>query len=490
MPKVVVIGGGAAGMMAAISAAERGAEVVLLEKNEKLGKKLYITGKGRCNVTNACDREDFFSHVVTNPRFMYSAYSQWSNWDMMDYLESLGLPLKTERGNRVFPVSDKSSDVIRTLAKALERAGVQVFLNTAVRELLIEKDTVQSENAERSSENAERISEKAERISEKAERSSENAELASGKKAGASARCTGVRLASGEEIPADAVIVATGGISYPSTGSTGDGYLWAEEAGHTVSDRFPALVPFDALLPDGHPCKELQGLTLKNVGMQVFCGGKRLAEDFGELLFTHFGVSGPLVLSAASVVTAAINAPNPKGAEKGTEGQAKNSGGAAKNSAWRMVLDLKPALSEEQLDRRILRELEGGANKQMKNVLGSLFPAKLVPVMLRLSGIPGELCGREVTRQQRQQLLTMTKSFPVKLLGTRSFAEAIITQGGISVREVNPKTMESKRTSGLYFAGEVLDVDAFTGGDNLQIAWSTGRAAGLAAAEAAASISE
>ncbi|MBO6164635.1 MAG: NAD(P)/FAD-dependent oxidoreductase [Lachnospiraceae bacterium] len=462
MPKVVVIGGGAAGMMAAISAAERGAEVTLLEKNERLGKKLYITGKGRCNVTNACDREDFFANVVTNSRFMYSAYSQWSNWDMMDYLESLGLPLKTERGNRVFPVSDKSSDVIRTLARALERAGVKVCLNTAVRELLFEEDAVQSENAEQSSQNAER---------------------SSGKKAGASARCTGVRLASGEEIPADAVVVATGGLSYPSTGSTGDGYLWAKEAGHSVSDRFPALVPFDALLPDGHPCKELQGLALKNVGMQVFCGEKRLAGDFGELLFTHFGVSGPLVLSAGSVVTAAINAPNAKEA-------AKETGAQAKNTVWRMVLDLKPALSEEQLDRRILRELESGANKQMKNVLGSLFPAKLVPVMLRLSGIPGELCGREVTRQQRQQLLTMTKSFPIKLLGTRSFAEAIITQGGISVREINPKTMESKRMPGLYFAGEVLDVDAFTGGYNLQIAWSTGRAAGLAAAEAAASISE
>lgn len=438
MNKVIVIGGGAAGMMAAEAAAKAGAAVTLYEKNEKLGKKLYITGKGRCNVTNACSREDFFDHVVSNPRFLYSAYDAWSNWDMTDFLESEGLELKTERGNRVFPASDKSSDVIRTLQRALEAAGVRYLLNTEVRDLWLEPAPQES--------------------------SDQLPEAKPGKKKKKQVyryTCRGIVLADGRKISADRVILATGGLSYPSTGSTGDGYRFAEAAGHSVTDCCPALVPFDAVIGENIPCKELQGLALKNVGMQIFDGDKRLAGEFGELLFTHFGVSGPVVLHASSMVTAICR---------------------GKDKRLSMRIDLKPALTEEQLDARLQRELSAGANKQIKNLAGALYPSKLIPVILKLSGISPDKCGREVTREERMSLLRVTKAFPVKLLGTRSYMEAIITQGGISVKEVDPKTMESRITKGLYLAGEVMDLDAFTGGYNLQIAWSTGYAAGTAAA--------
>lgn len=399
-------------MMAAIAAAESGEKVVLYEKNEKLGKKVYITGKGRCNVTNAGDREDFFDHVVTNARFLYSSFGKWNNWDMYDFLSGRGLPLKVERGNRVFPESDRASDVTRTLQRAMEQTGVVWHLNTPVKSLLLEESLC---------------------------------------------RCRGVLLSDGRKAEADRVIVATGGLSYPSTGSTGDGYRWARDAGLTVTELRPALVPFDAVLGDGSSCKELQGLALKNVGIHICRGEKLLTSDFGEMLFTHFGVSGPVILTASSLVTKEL-----------------------RQGELVLHIDLKPALTEEQLDTRLLRELTAGSSKQMRNILGTLFPSRLIPVMLRLTGIRPEKRGREITREERRILLTRTKDFPVRILGSRSFREAIITQGGVSVKELQPATMESKKVCGLYFAGEILDVDACTGGYNLQIAWSTGHAAGSA----------
>lgn len=406
MGKVVVTGGGAAGMAAAIGASEAGHRVVLYEKNEKLGKKLYITGKGRCNVTNACDTEELFSHMVTNGKFLYSAVYGFSNFDMMGLLEDCGCPLKTERGNRVFPVSDKSSDVIFALEQRLREQNVTVYLNEPVRELL----------------------------------------LSDGK-------CNGVVLEKGNKhVTADAVIVATGGLSYPATGSTGDGYRFARAAGHTVTALSPALVPFNCLEDD---VKSLQGLSLKNIEVTVYDGEKILWKEFGEMLFTHFGVSGPVVLSASSFAAKAI-----------------------KERPLLMDIDLKPALSKEQLDSRILRDFAEAKNKQFKNSLAHLFPAKLIPVMVEKSGIDPDKKVNEVTAKERERLVEITKAFRVTLTGLRGFHEAIITQGGVSVKEVNPSTMESKKMPGLFWAGEVLDLDGVTGGFNLQIAWSTGMLAG------------
>lgn len=406
MGKVVVTGGGAAGMAAAIGASEAGHRVVLYEKNEKLGKKLYITGKGRCNVTNACDTEELFSHMVTNGKFLYSAVYGFSNFDMMGLLEDCGCPLKTERGNRVFPVSDKSSDVIFALEQRLREQNVTVYLNEPVRELL----------------------------------------LSDGK-------CSGVVLEKGNKhVTADAVIVATGGLSYPATGSTGDGYRFARAAGHTVTALSPALVPFNCLEDD---VKSLQGLSLKNIEVTVYDGKKILWKEFGEMLFTHFGVSGPVVLSASSFAAKAI-----------------------KERPLLMDIDLKPALSKEQLDSRILRDFAEAKNKQFKNSLAHLFPAKLIPVMVEKSGIDPDKKVNEVTAKERERLVEITKAFRVTLTGLRGFHEAIITQGGVSVKEVNPSTMESKKMPGLFWAGEVLDLDGVTGGFNLQIAWSTGMLAG------------
>lgn len=406
MGKVVVTGGGAAGMAAAIGASEAGHRVVLYEKNEKLGKKLYITGKGRCNVTNACDTEELFSHMVTNGKFLYSAVYGFSNFDMMGLLEDCGCPLKTERGNRVFPVSDKSSDVIFALEQRLREQNVTVYLNEPVRELL----------------------------------------LSDGK-------CSGVVLEKGNKhVTADAVIVATGGLSYPATGSTGDGYRFARAAGHTVTALSPALVPFTCPEDD---VKSLQGLSLKNIEVTVYDGKKILWKEFGEMLFTHFGVSGPVVLSASSFAAKAI-----------------------KERPLLMDIDLKPALSKEQLDSRILRDFAEAKNKQFKNSLAHLFPAKLIPVMVEKSGIDPDKKVNEVTAKERERLVEITKAFRVTLTGLRGFHEAIITQGGVSVKEVNPSTMESKKMPGLFWAGEVLDLDGVTGGFNLQIAWSTGMLAG------------
>ena len=393
-------------MAAAIGAAQSGHSVVLYEKNEKLGKKIYITGKGRCNVTNACDTEELFGNMVTNGKFLYSAIYGFTNFDMMDLLESCGCPLKTERGNRVFPVSDKSSDVIFALEHKVRSLGVEVHLNEPVRELWMEDDSLKGVILEKS----------------------------------------------GKKIPADSVIVATGGFSYQATGSTGDGYEFAKRAGHTVTELSPALVPFVCAEED---VRSLQGLSLRNIEVTVYNGKKVLWKEFGEMLFTHFGVSGPVVLSASSYAAKAI-----------------------RKNPLVMDIDLKPALSVEQLDARILRDFNEAKNRQFKNSLSGLFPAKLIPVMIARSGIDPEKKVNEVTAAERERLLSLTKAFRVTLTGLRGFNEAIITQGGVAVKEVNPSTMESKKVPGLYFAGEILDLDGVTGGFNLQIAWSTGMLAG------------
>lgn len=405
MSSVIVIGGGAAGMMAAYAAAECGHKVVLLEQNEKLGKKLYITGKGRCNVTNACGQDKLFENIVSNPKFLYSAFYDFDNKRMMELLERAGCPLKIERGERVFPVSDHSSDVIAAFERLLGQKNVTVHLKTAVREVTAEDGIAK-----------------------------------------------GVLLNNGERLTCDAVVLATGGLSYQTTGATGDGYRMAKMLGHSVKECVPALVPMEIREPW---CSVLQGLSLKNVILTMHCGAKKIWQGFGEMLFTHFGISGPLVLSASSYY--------------------------AKCKDKRQVtvtVDLKPALTAEQLDKRILRDFEQNLNKQFKNVIGALYPAKLIPVMIELSGIDGDKKIHEITRQERGRLAEITKGLTMQVIGLRNYNEAIITQGGVTVKEVNPSTMESKLVKGLYFAGELLDLDAVTGGFNLQIAWSTGHLAG------------
>lgn len=410
MKKVIVIGGGAAGMMAACMAAIEGAQVTLLEKNEKTGKKIYITGKGRCNLTNACQREEFLENVITNPKFLYSAFAQLDNQAVMNFFEKAGCRLKTERGDRVFPVSDHSSDVIAALNGELKKNRVQVMLHTEVSELLLEEGSVK-----------------------------------------------GVLLSDGKKLHADAVIIATGGRSYESTGSTGDGYRFAKQAGHTIKDLRPSLVPF---VVKEEWCKKLQGLSLKNVAVTLKKEKKKIYEGFGEMLFTHFGVSGPLILSASSFYTA------------------KYSG-----QEVLLTIDLKPAMDREQLDKRILRDFEENAGKQFKNALDKLLPAKLIPVMIELSGIDPHKKTSEVTKKERSRLLELFKELKLTVNGCRGYGEAIITGGGVNVKEIDPKTMGSRLVNGLYFAGEVMDVDALTGGFNLQIAWSTGALAGKSAGE-------
>lgn len=421
--QVVVIGGGAAGMMAAIAASEKGRRVILCEKNEKLGKKLYITGKGRCNITNACGRDKFFENIVSNPKFLYSAFHEFDNAAMMALLEGNGCSLKTERGERVFPVSDHASDVTAALERVLRKQGVTVRLGTAVREVLTERaPETETQEAPKN-------------------RATCNEEYAAG-----------VLLESGERIAASAVVLATGGLSYPGTGSTGDGYRMAECLGHTVKPCSPALTPIETR---EDWCVALQGLSLKNVELTMSCGTKKVWQGFGEMLFTHFGISGPLALSASSYYDRC------KDKEQIT-----------------LTLDLKPALTTEQLDRRILREFEENRNKSLKNVIASLYPAKLTPVMISLSGIEPEKKIHEITKKERETLVQITKELTMKVSGLRGFSEAVVTRGGVNVKEVNPSTMESKRVRGLYFAGEILDLDALTGGFNLQIAWSTGHLAG------------
>jgi hypothetical protein len=406
MSNVLIIGGGAAGMMAGIAAADAGHKVQIFEKNEKPGKKIFITGKGRCNLTNACDVEELFQNVVHNAKFLYSGFSGFTNQDMMDFAAQNGCPVKTERGNRVFPVSDRSSDVIQALVSALKKRRVEIHLNEEVADVLYKDGAV-----------------------------------------------SGIVLKNGgRTVPADAVIVATGGLSYPSTGSTGDGYRFAKAAGHKITELSPALVPFMVEEP---VTRELMGLSLRNINARILKGSKVLYEEFGEMLFTHFGVSGPVLLSASSYVAAQL-----------------------RKEPLTLSIDMKPALTEEQLDARILRDFEAVKNKQFKNSLDQLLPAKMIPVMIDRSDIAPEKKVNEITREERRRLVTAIKDFRLTLTGLRGYNEAIITQGGVSVREVNPSTMESKRIRGLYFAGEVLDLDAVTGGFNLQIAWSTGHLAG------------
>ncbi len=401
--RLFVVGGGAAGMMAAITAARLGCPVTLAERNPKLGRKLYITGKGRCNVTNHCSPEEVLSATPRNGKFLYSAVNHTPPAEVERFFEELGVPLKVERGNRVFPQSDKAADIIDALFYELKRLKVPV-LQTRVTGLEIQED-----------------------------------------------RVVGLETEQGH-LEAGAVILATGGLSYPATGSTGDGHQMAAQAGHTVVEPKPSLVPLES--PEAF-CGEMQGLALKNVMLTVKNQkGKTLYREQGEMLFTHFGLSGPLVLSASAHM--------------------RN----FDREQYTCILDLKPALDEQALDARLVRELSQGANRDMNNLMGALLPRLMIPVVLRLSGIPGEKKAHDITREERRRLLELLKAFPVPVSMPRPIAEAIVTSGGVKVGEVDPKTMASKKIKGLYFAGELLDVDAYTGGFNLQIAWCTGRAAG------------
>lgn len=405
---IVVIGGGPAGMMAAIAAAEYGAQVCLLEPNERLGKKLNITGKGRCNVTNNCSVEELLQNTPCNGRFLYSAFSQYDTSDVISFFETHGVPLKTERGNRVFPVSDRAFDISGALEKYMKQLGIRVVRDKA-EELLLDEGMLK-----------------------------------------------GVR-GSRESYEADRVIVATGGVSYPLTGSTGDGYRLAKSAGHSIVEPRGSLVPLCAA---GDFCQKLQGLSLRNVAIRVFENNKKIYDDFGEMLFTHFGVTGPLILSASSHM--------------------RKWG----YSSYRMEIDLKPALDEQMLDKRLLSDFNKHVNSDFVNALDELLPRKLIEPFVELTGIDPHMKIHDITREQRRRVLTLLKAIPVEITSPRPVKDAIITSGGVSVKEVNPSTMESKLLAGLYFAGEVLDVDSYTGGFNLQIAWSTGHLAGVSAAMA------
>ena len=399
-------------MMAAVLLAQRGYSVHVFEQNEKLGKKLYITGKGRCNLTNACESmEGLLGAVVTNPKFLYSSFYHFDNYQVMEFFEKLGVPLKVERGGRVFPKSDKSSDVIRALERQMKKLDVKIHLKSRVEKLLLR----QEEGAH-------------------------------------SQPCIrGIQLENGTVVEGARVLVASGGMSYPSTGADGSGYRFARSVGHEVVKPVPSMVPL--LVQEGY-VRHLQGLSLRNIQFSIWDDKKCLYQEFGELLFTHQGISGPVVLSASAAV-----------------------GRRLRESPLTGKIDLKPALSEAQLDARILREFESNPQKQLKNVVSALYPASLTPVVIRLSGISPGKSVNTVSRQERRKLLEITKAFPMTIMGAGSFREAIITKGGVSVREIHPSTMESKLVSGLYFIGEVLDLDAMTGGFNLQIAWSTAWAA-------------
>ena len=394
-------------MYAGIAASENGHEVHIYEKNDRLGKKLFITGKGRCNITNACDMDGLFDAVVSNSKFLYSSFYGCTNQDVIAFFEKIGVRTKVERGDRVFPASDHSSDVIRGLERELKRLGAHIHLHTAVRRVMA-----------------------------------------------AAGQFKEIVLEDGTRVSGDACIVATGGLSYESTGSDGDGLCFARDLGHTVAECIPSLVPME--------CKEdwvreLQGLSLRNVDVVIYDGTNKLYEDFGEMLFTHYGVSGPLMLTASSYV-----------------------GKKLKVKELRLEIDLKPALSEEQLDQRVRRDFDENHNRQFKNAIGKIFPAKLLPVMIKLSGIDADKKVNIITKEERLRFVRLIKRLPVTLTGIRGYREAIVTKGGVSTTEVDPGTMESKLVKGLYFAGEVLDLDALTGGFNLQIAWSTGYMAGKA----------
>ena len=407
MSKVIIIGAGAAGIMAAVSATLNGHTVSIYEKNDRIGRKLYITGKGRCNITNAADMKTIMENVVNNSKFLYSAFKQFDNQDVVEMLENAGCPTKVERGNRVFPVSDKSSDVIKAFQKILSELSVEVNLKAEVNSLIIE-DSI----------------------------------------------CKGIKLAD-KSIYADAVIVATGGRSYPGTGSTGDGYRFAKNSGHKVGKLYPSLVPFT--LEEKEEIKQLQGLSLKNVAVEIYDGDKNIYKDIGEMLFTHFGISGPTLISASSYAVERIIDDKKK---------------------LRIFIDLKPALDNEKLDARLLRDFESAKNKQLKNVLPKLLPLKLIPEVLRQADLKEDIKICNITRKERLKLLYALKNLSYTIDGVRGFEEAIITKGGVDVSDINPKTMESRLITSLYFVGEVLDIDALTGGYNLQVAWATGYVAG------------
>ena len=403
MTDTIIIGGGAAGCMAAVYAARYGKSVLLFEKNDNIGRKLRITGKGRCNVTNDSPTEEHLRNIPTNPRFMYSAFSMFGAEETKSFFEELGVPLKTERGNRVFPVSDNAEDIVAAFGRELKQLGVKI-VHKRVSSLIIEDGA-----------------------------------------------CVGVRAGS-EEYRSGSVLIACGGKSYPNTGSTGDGYTLAKSAGHTVTELKPSLVPL--VSPDKY-CAELMGLSLRNVTLSLYDGDKRIFSELGEMLFTHFGVSGPLVLSASSHIR------------------------DMQPDRYRLVIDLKPALSPEQLDARIQRDFAENLNRDFINGIRKLLPAKLIPVAVRLSGIAPEQKVNGITKEQRRSFGELIKAFPVRISGFRPIDEAIITSGGVTVKEIDPKTMESRLCRGLFFAGEVIDVDAYTGGFNLQIAFSTAYAAAL-----------
>ncbi|SHI93816.1 BaiN/RdsA family NAD(P)/FAD-dependent oxidoreductase [Lutispora thermophila] len=404
---VIVVGGGPAGMMAAGIAGSRNKKVLLVEKNDKLGKKLFITGKGRCNLTNSAPKDEFISHITRNSKFLYSSFYNFFNDDLIDFFNKLGLKTKTERGGRVFPLSDKSSDVIKALEKHLYNNNVVVKLNSRVKSVIAENNTI-----------------------------------------------TGIEIEDGSKINCSSLIIATGGLSYPLTGSTGDGYRFAKQLGHHVTDLLPSLVP---LVVKEEYIKEIQGLSLKNVSLKAICDEKILFEEIGEMLFTHYGLSGPLILSASFYISDKIN----------------------KNKKAIIEIDLKPGLSHEELDKRLLKDFNLYSNRHFKNSLDDLLPKKLIPVIIKLSGIHEDKQVNQISKEERKKLVNLLKALQFEIIGTRPISEAIVTSGGVSVKEINPKTMESKLIKGLYFAGEILDVDAFTGGFNLQIAFSTGYTAGL-----------
>lgn len=412
--KVVVIGGGPAGMMSAITSAENGNKVILIEKMQSLGRKLLITGKGRCNITSSLSMDEFIKNTPGNGMFLYSVYKNYTNTDIIDFLKKQGLEVKEERGNRIFPITDKSQDVLKCFTKRLKELNVEILLNQKVSEILVKDENV-----------------------------------------------IGVKLQD-KIINADKIIVATGGKSYPLTGSTGDGYKMVEKLGHTVTKIKPSLVPLETF--EKYTCKEMQGLSLRNVEIKLkdIEKNKIIYEDFGEMLFTHFGVSGPTILSSSAHLV-----------------RYKNIDELLKNKKIKLSIDLKPALSEEKLDERILRDFNEIKNKQFKNSLDKLLPQKLINIIIERSGINPQKQVNEIKKEERRNLVKLLKNFEVTIKGFRPIDEAIITSGGINIKEINPKTMESKIVNGLYFAGEIIDVDSYTGGFNLQIAYSTGYTAGI-----------
>lgn len=402
--EVIVIGGGAAGAFAALVCSRMGRKVIIFEKNERIGRKLRITGKGRCNLTNNCSKEELMNNIPVNSRFLYSAFSGFSSQDTMDFFENLGVPLKTERGNRVFPVSDNANDIADSLEKELKKSGVKI-IHERVKHILTDDNI-----------------------------------------------CTGVITADGKEYNAQSVLLATGGKSYPLTGSTGDGYTMAKELGHTITNIYPSLVP---LVIRENFCADMMGLSLRNVGVKLFDREKCIFSDMGEMLFTHFGVSGPLILSASSHIR------------------------DMQSGRYKISIDLKPALTLQQLDKRIQRDFAENQNRDFINAVRNLLPAKMIPVAVKLSGIPENKKANSITKEERLKFAELIKNFTITIKDFRPVEEAIITSGGVSIKEINPKTMESRLISGLFFAGEIIDVDAYTGGFNLQIAFSTAYSAGI-----------